>query len=281
MANRLFTFLLFLSPFLCSGNEGFWLPVHLERLQGIDLQKMGLQLTAEEIYSINSSSLKDAIASFNGNCTAEVISKSGLILTNHHCGYHEIQQAATLNNNVLKHGYWALTSEEEIPGTDSYVSFLVRMEDVTDEVLQKIKDIKNETDREQKIEEITEGIIEKTIEGTHYDAEVKSFFSGNEFYLFIYETYDDVRLVGTPPENIGRFGGETDNWEWPKHAGDFALFRIYTATDGMPSAYASTNIPLKSPYHLLISLEGVRKGASTMVMGYPSQDQKIQYFLRS
>jgi hypothetical protein len=273
-AFRVLLLLLLITPYLSKGNEGFWLPIHLERLRGIDLQKQGLHLTYEEIYSINNSSLKDAIVSFNGSCSGAIISKSGLMLTNHHCGYEEVQQASTLKDNLIEEGFWALSREQEIPSKDSYVSFLVRMEDVTKQVLEKVGDQPNEKDRGDKIQEIIRKIEEGATDGNHYDAEVKSFFYGNEYYLFIYETYKDIRLVGTPPDNIGKFGGETDNWEWPSHTGDFALFRIYTDGNGKPATYATTNKPLMSSYQLPISLAGIEENAATMVMGYPAKTNR-------
>ena len=273
-AIRVLLLLFLFIPYLSKGNEGFWLPIHLERLRGVDLQKEGLHLTPEEIYSINSSSLKDAVVSFNGNCTGAIISKKGLLITNHHCGYSEVQQASTLKQNLLEEGFWASSLEDEVPTRDSYVSFLVRMEDVTEEVLRNIQDQLDAKEREEKIQEITDRIAEKAIQGSHYNAEVKSFFYGNEYYLFIYETFSDIRLVGTPPDNIGRFGGETDNWEWPSHTGDFALFRIYAGPNGEPATYASDNKPLASGYQLPISLRGVQDREVTMVMGYPAKTKR-------
>jgi hypothetical protein len=251
-------------------DEGMWLPLHIERLNYRDMDKMGLQLTADEIYSINHSSLKDAIVNLGGGfCTGEIISDAGLMLTNHHCGYSFIQRHSTVENDILTNGFWAQTKEDELPNEGLYVQFLVRMEDVTKDVLKKVKDKMTDTERNYAIETAIEEIT-KTVKGTsHYDVVVKSFYEGNEFYLFVYETFHDVRLVGTPPESIGKFGGDTDNWMWPRHTGDFSLFRVYAAPDGKPAKYAPENVPLKPKHHLPVSLDGVQENDFAMVLGYP------------
>lgn len=256
-------------------DEGMWLPLHIERLNQVDMKKMGLQLTPDEIYSINQSSLKDAIVSLGGGfCTGEIISKEGLMLTNHHCGYSYIQKHSTLENDILTSGFWAANKEEELPNKGLYAQFLVRIEDVTSKVLKGVKDDFSEEERT--------GIIDKAIadikidaKGTsHYDVVVESFYEGNEFYLFVYETFNDVRLVGAPPESIGKFGGNTDNWMWPRHTGDFSLFRIYSAPDGKPAKYARENIPLKPKHHLPVSLDGVQENDFAMVFGYPGSTNR-------
>ena len=256
-------------------DEGMWLPMFIDRLNYVDMQKMGLHLTAEEIYSVNHSSLKDAIVSLGFFCTAEVVSNEGLLFTNHHCGFESIQAHSSIDHDYLTDGFWALSKKEELPNKDLSASFLVRMEDVTDKVLAKVTDDMDEAKRNSVIEE-AKGKIEKAAnEKGKYEASVKSFFEGNEYYLFVYQTYKDVRLVGAPPSSVGKFGGDTDNWMWPRHTGDFSIFRIYTAPDGSPAEYNEKNIPLKPKYSLPISLKGVNKDDFAMVWGYPGRTDRF------
>ncbi|MDC0189401.1 S46 family peptidase [Flavobacteriales bacterium] len=250
-------------------DEGMWLPLLVDRLNIETMQEMGLQLTAEEIYSANNSSIKDAIVSFSGYCTGEIISKNGLLLTNHHCGYDAIQNLSSVENDYLGNGFWAKSNAEEMPNEGLFVDFLIKMQDVSKEVLDSISHDTPEDVREDLISARIKKIKESSTTDTHYWAEIKSFFGGGEYYLFLYERYNDVRLVGTPPESIGKFGGDTDNWMWPRHTGDFALFRVYTSPDGKPAEYSEDNIPLKPKHHLPISLDGVKEGDFTMIMGYP------------
>jgi hypothetical protein len=250
-------------------DEGMWIPLLVDRLNYVDMQEMGLNLTAEEIYSINNSSLKDAIVIFGGGCTGEIISKDGLLLTNHHCGYGTIQSHSTVEHDYLSDGFWAMSHEEELVNPGLSVRFLVRIEDVSDRVLSELTDDMTEDERSKKVNEIGDKIEEEAKEGTNYTASVRSFFSGNEYYLFVYEIFRDVRLVGAPPSSIGKFGADTDNWMWPRHTGDFSLFRVYTAPDGSPSEYAEENIPLKPKHYLPISAKGVKQGDFSMIMGYP------------
>jgi hypothetical protein len=256
-------------------DEGMWLPLHIERLNHVNLDKMGLQLTPEEIYSINHSSLKDAIVNLGGGfCTGEIISNQGLLLTNHHCGYSYIQSHSTVENDILSNGFWARSFNEEIPNEGLFVQFLVRMEDVTKDVLKKVKKDMSEAERNEVIETAISEITEDAKGESHYDVTVKSFFEGNEYYLFVYETYRDVRLVGTPPESIGKFGGDTDNWMWPRHTGDFSLFRVYSGPDGKPAEYSPENIPLTPKHHLPISLDGVQENDFAMIFGYPGSTNR-------
>jgi len=256
-------------------DEGMWLPLHIERLNHVDLDKMGLQLTPEEIYSINHSSLKDAIVNLGGGfCTGEIISNQGLLLTNHHCGYSYIQSHSTVENDILSNGFWARSFNEEIPNEGLFVQFLVRMEDVTKDVLKKVKKDMSEAERNEVIETAISEITEDAKGESHYDVTVKSFFEGNEYYLFVYETYRDVRLVGTPPESIGKFGGDTDNWMWPRHTGDFSLFRVYSGPDGKPAEYSPENIPFTPKHHLPISLDGVQENDFAMIFGYPGSTNR-------
>lgn len=250
-------------------DEGMWLPLLIEQFNMETMKEMGLQLTAEEIYSINNSSIKDAVVSFNGYCTGEIISDKGLLLTNHHCGYDAIQNLSSVDNDYLGNGFWAKSNKEEIPNEDLFVDFLIKMEDVSQKILDSISYSTPEDVREKLIGERITKMKEEATNDNHYWAEIKPFFGGGEYYLFLYERYNDVRLVGTPPESIGKFGGDTDNWMWPRHTGDFALFRVYTSPDGKPAEYSVDNVPLKPKHHLPISLDGVKEGDFTMVMGYP------------
>ncbi|MFW6020331.1 MAG: S46 family peptidase [Bacteroidales bacterium] len=250
-------------------DEGMWLPFLVERLNYEDMQKMGLQLTPEEIYSVNNSSIKDAIVQFGNGCTGEIISEKGLILTNHHCGHGNIQEHSTTENDYLEDGFWARSLEEELPNEDFSVSFLIRVEDVTDKVLENVNNDMEEKERNNVINEQIKKIKSKATEDNDYKAVLKSFFDGNAYYMFIMEEYPDVRLVGAPPSSIGNFGGDTDNWMWPRHTGDFSLFRVYTAPDGSPAEYSEDNIPMKPKHHLPISIDGVEPGDFSMIMGYP------------
>ena len=254
-------------------NEGMWLPMLLGRSYE-DMKANGLQLTPEEIYSINQPSLKDAIVSFGGFCTGEIISSKGLILTNHHCGFSAIQSHSTTENNYLDDGFWAASYEEEKPNEGLFVRFLVRMEDVSERVNSALNAEMTEAERAAKISEISDEIVEEATDGNDYEANVKSFFHGNEFYLFMYEVFNDVRLVGAPPSSIGKFGGDTDNWMWPRHTGDFSLFRVYTAPDGSPAEYSEDNIPMKPKHHLPVSMDGVKEGDFTMIFGYPGSTDR-------
>jgi hypothetical protein len=256
-------------------DEGMWLPMFIERLNYVDMQKMGLHLTADEIYSVNHSSLKDAIVSLGFFCTAEVVSNEGLIFTNHHCGYESIQAHSTVDHDYLTDGFWAMSKKEELSNADLTASFLVRMEDVTDKVLGSVTDDMDEATRASKIEEASSKLEKVASEKGKYEASVKGFFDGNEYYMFVYQTYKDVRLVGAPPSAVGKYGGDTDNWMWPRHTGDFSIFRIYTAPDGTPAEYSDKNIPLKPKYSLPISLKGVKKDDFAMVWGYPGRTDRF------
>lgn len=272
----------FIILFLCIGlgssafaDEGMWLPLHIDRLNQVDMQKMGLQLTADEIYSINHSSLKDAIVNLGGGfCTGEIISKEGLLLTNHHCGYSTIQKHSTVENDILTNGFWAQTKSDEKPNEGLFVQFLVRIEDVTDKVLKKVSGKISEDERTEIVDNAIAEITAEAKGDTHYDVKVKSFYEGNEFYLFVYESFYDVRLVGAPPESIGKFGGDTDNWMWPRHTGDFSLFRVYSGPDGKPAKYSAENIPLKPKHHLPVSLDGVQENDFAMIFGYPGSTNR-------
>ena len=255
-------------------NEGMWFLMHIDRLNHRDMQKMGLQLTSEEIYSINNQSLKDGIVQFNGGCTASIVSDSGLVLTNHHCGYSAIAELSTQEQNHLKNGFWASSLEAEMKPESLYVRFFVRMDDVSKRMLSQVNDSMSEKEREAALNKEIAKIEKENSEDGKYTVSVRSFYQGNEFYYFVYEDYNDVRLVGTPPESVGKFGGDTDNWEWPRHTGDFSLFRVYADAEGKPADYSTDNVPLKAKYHLPVSIDGVKENDFAMILGYPGRTNR-------
>ena len=263
------SFFIFHFSFSLYAEEGMWIPSLLKKLNESDMQTMGMKLCAEDIYSINQSSLKDAIVSLNnGGCTAEVISEKGLILTNHHCGFSEIQALSSIERDYLKNGFWAMSNLEELPAAGMKASFIIMMEDVTSQVM---KDISGPLTDEARatMKKNAQEIIEKVTEGTHYEAVIKPFNYGNSFFLIVQETFTDVRLVFAPPSSIGKFGGDTDNWMWPRHTGDFSMFRIYAGKDNKPAKYSESNIPYKPARSLSIYTEGVKQNDFTMVFGFP------------
>jgi len=256
-------------------DEGMWLPSLINKLNIDEMQEMGLDLSSEDIYNINNASLKDAVVALDrGSCTAELISDNGLILTNHHCGYDEIQNHSTVENNYLKDGFWAMSHEEELPNPGKSVSFLVRIEDVTREVLADVTEDMTEKERNKKIYTISNELEKEAKGDTHYETYVRSFFNSNQYFLFVTETFRDVRLVGAPPQALGKFGGDTDNWMWPRHTSDFSLFRVYSGPDGKPASFSEENIPYKPKHYLPISLKGVEEKDFTMVMGYPGSTDR-------
>lgn len=263
-----------LVPASVRADEGMWFLMFIERLNHRDMQKMGLQLTAEEIYSINNHSLKDAIVQFNGGCTAEMISKDGLVLTNHHCGYDAIAELSSPEANYLKNGFWAANRKAELKPKSLFVRFFVRMDDVSKRILSKVNDKMTEAEREAAINREIALIEKENNEGGKYTVSVRSFFQGNEYYYFVYQDYKDVRLVGTPPENIGKFGGDTDNWEWPRHTGDFSMFRVYADANGNPAEFSPNNVPLQPKHHLPVNLGGVKENDFAMILGYPGRTNR-------
>lgn len=267
-------FMLCLTAFPMRADEGMWFLMFIERLNHRDMQKMGLQLTAEEIYSINNHSLKDAIVQFNGGCTAEIISKDGLILTNHHCGYDAIAELSTTQDNHLKNGYWAADKSKELKPKSLFVRFFVRMDDVSKRILSKLNPSMTEAEREAAVNKEIAAIEKENNEGGKYVVSVRSFFQGNEYYYFVYQDFKDVRLVGTPPESIGKFGGDTDNWEWPRHTGDFSMFRVYADKNGNPADYSKDNVPLKPKHYLPVSMKGVKENDFAMILGYPGRTNR-------
>lgn len=256
-------------------DEGMWL-LSLLKKNAAEMQEMGLKLSPEDIYDINNSSLKDAIVGlgsegrpFRHFCTGEIISDQGLFLTNHHCGFNSIQSHSTTEHDYLSNGFWAYDKKEELTNPGITASILVSMKDVSKKVLANVKDNMTEEERYKAIEEAAVKLEEEAVEGTHYKANIKSMFEGNQYFLFVYEIFKDVRLVGAPPQSMGKFGGDTDNWMWPRHTADFSMFRIYTAPDGKPAAYSAENIPLKPKHHLPISIKGVQEKDFAMIMGFP------------
>ena len=255
-------------------DEGMWMVNLLNKLNYGELSEMGIRLSPEDIYSVNRSSLKDAIVVFGGGCTGEMISDKGLLLTNMHCGYNQIQSHSTMEHDYLKNGFWAKSMDQELPNPGLSVKFLIRIENVTDEINSKLDDQMSESRRSAIINQISRQLESQAMKGTHYDASVQPFYQGNQFYLFVYETFNDIRLVASPPKTIGDFGSLTDNWMWPRHKADFSIFRVYMSPDGKPAKYSRENIPYEPKHHLPISLKGVEEGDFAMIMGYPGSTDR-------
>ncbi len=253
-------------------DEGMWIPMLLQRNEAA-MQKAGMHITAQDIYDINHASLKDAILLFGGGCTGEFVSDEGLVLTNHHCGYSYIVKHSSVEHDYLTHGFWAMSRDQEIPCPGLSVTRLVRMEDVTAQVLEGVTDETTEADREKIVAKNIAAITAKAVEGTHYKAIIKPFYYGNQYFMYVNEVFTDVRLVGAPPSNIGKFGGDTDNWMWPRHTGDFSMFRVY-ANDGKPADFSKENTPYRPLKHLEISLKGIDEGDFTFVFGYPGTTRR-------
>ena len=253
-------------------DEGMWIPMLLQRNEAA-MQRAGMHITARDIYDINNASLKDAILLFGGGCTGEFVSDEGLVLTNHHCGYSYIVRHSSVEHDYLTNGFWAMTRDQELPCPGLSVTRLVRMEDVTAQVLAGVSDETSESDRDKIIEKNIKEVCAKATEGTHYKAVIKPFYYGNQYFMYINEVFTDVRLVGAPPSNIGKFGGDTDNWMWPRHTGDFSMFRVY-AKDGKPANFSEDNTPYRPLKHLQISLKGVEEGDFTFVFGYPGTTRR-------
>ena len=250
--------------------EGMWIPMLLQYNEK-EMQEMGMKITAEDIYSINHSSLKDAIVLFGGGCTGEIVSDYGLLLTNHHCGYDYIQKHSSVEHDYLTNGFWAMNRSQELPCPGLSVIFLREMRDVTEKVLFNINVDMPEDERQAKIDENIKKLVAQFEKETQYKVSIKPFFLGNEYYVLFNEVYTDVRLVGCPPSNIGKFGGDTDNWVWPRHTGDFSVFRVYADKDGHPADYSADNVPYKPAKHLDISLKGAEEGDFAFVFGYPAR----------
>tara|TARA_B100000780_G_C21112245_1_gene449584 strand:+ start:371 stop:2527 length:2157 start_codon:yes stop_codon:yes gene_type:complete len=259
---------------LVFAKEGMWLPFLLQQLNEGEMQSMGMKLSADDIYSVNHSSLKDAVLIFGGGCTGEVISDQGLVLTNHHCGYGQIQSHSSLDHDYLTNGFWAMSQNEELPNPGLKVTFVIRMEDVTKQVTEGIPSDIGEKERAEYIANKSKLITEEAVAETHYDAEVRPFYHGNQFILIVTETYKDIRMVGAPPSSIGKFGFDTDNWVWPRHTGDFSMFRIYAGKDNKPADYSPENVPFTPRHHFPVSLKGYQEDDFTMVFGFPGRTEE-------
>jgi len=253
---------------------GMWIPSLLKGMNESEMKKLGMKISAEDIYSVNHSSLKDAVPQFDGGCTAEVISDKGLILTNHHCGFDAIQTHSSVEHDYLTNGFWAYKMEDELPNKDMVVTFVVRIEDVTEKVLDGVSNLQNESDKQKKIQENISFLNKSLPKESWQENSIRTFFDGNQYILFVTETYKDIRLVGAPPSSIGKFGSDTDNWVWPRHTGDFSLFRIYADKNNRPAEYSVDNVPYKPKYFFPISIKGIKENDFTMVMGYPGRTQE-------
>jgi len=266
--------LLFIVVQVQAQQGGMWIPSLLKGMNESEMKNLGMKISAEDIYSVNQSSLKDAVPHFDGGCTAEVISDKGLILTNHHCGYDNIQSHSTVEHDYLTNGFWAYKMEDELPNKDLFVTFIVRIEDVTAKVLEGTSSITSESDKQKKIQENISSLSKTLPKESWQENSIRTFFDGNQYILFVTETFRDVRLVGAPPSSIGKFGSDTDNWVWPRHTGDFSLFRIYADKNNKPAAYSKDNVPYKPKHFFPISLKGLKENDFTMVMGYPGRTQE-------
>ncbi len=272
MKNRILLVLFLLSTtFSLRGGEGMWLPQLLKALNEGEMQTMGMKLTAEQIYSVNQGSLKDAIVHFGGFCTSEVISDQGLLLTNHHCGYGQIQSHTSLEKNYIKNGFWAKNLQEELANPGLFARFIVRIDDVTEAMLAGVSDKMGTKERQSQIDKNMAALKVNTKLGAFEELMIRPFYHGNQYFSFTTVTYNDVRLVGAPPEMIGKFGADTDNWEWPRHTGDFALFRIYAGPNNEPAEYNENNKPYNPKHFLPISLDGVEEGDFTLIFGFPGR----------
>ena len=253
---------------------GMWIPSLLKGMNETEMKNLGMKISAEDIYSVNKSSLKDAVPQFDGGCTAEVISDKGLILTNHHCGFEAIQTHSTVEHDYLTNGFWAYKMADELPNKDMIVTFVVRIEDITSKVLDGTALLTIEQERQKKIQQNISDLSKSLPKESWQENLIKTFYDGNQYLLFVTETYKDIRLVGAPPSSIGKFGSDTDNWVWPRHTGDFSLFRIYAGKNNRPADYSADNVPYKPKYFFPISIKGIKENDFTMVMGYPGRTQE-------
>src|SRR5215204_739471 len=273
--NKLKAILFFLIFSLISAfslaNEGMWLPLLLEKLNEKEMKSLGMKISAKDIYSINSGSLKDAIVSFGGFCTGEIISSKGLVLSNHHCGFDAVQNHTILERNYIRDGFWANSNSEELPNPGLFVTFIIRIEDVTKQILSGVIPAMSESERQSQVDKNIDALRNTVKKESYQKILIRGFFENNQYFLFVTETYNDVRLVGAPPAAIGNFGKDTDNWMWPRHTGDFSMFRIYAGKDNKPADYSPDNIPYVPKRSLTISLNGVKQGDFTMVFGFPGR----------
>ena len=273
---KIFVLLVFTaSMFKAKADEGMWLPMLLGKQVYADMVKKGLKLTKEQLYSINKSSIKDAIIIFGGGCTGEIVSNQGLIFTNHHCGYDAIAKASSVEHNYLRDGFYAFNKDQEIE-SELTVQFLEKITDVTKEMEDGLKGL-SWAERTKKMNDVMKSITDKVADKENgISARIYSMFKGNQYIMYVYKTYRDIRLVGAPPESVGKFGGDTDNWEWPRHTGDFSIFRVYTSKDGKPAEYSKDNVPLKPKYFLPVSIKGVKDGDFAMIYGYPGGTNRYE-----
>lgn len=271
--------LLFVSLLPMKADEGMWLLPLLEKMNGKQMANMGFELTPQDIYNINNSSVKDAIVMFGGFCTGEIVSRNGLIFTNHHCGYGAIQKLSSVEHDYLKDGYWAMNNSEELPAEGLYVSFLESFNDITDEynaILDKMATIKNQKKADKYYQKAIKKFEDRYIKGDkHLNYDILPFYGGNKYYFIVYKTFKDIRFVGAPPSSIGKFGADTDNWMWPRHTGDFSVFRVYADKDNNPAEYSKDNVPYTPKRFLKISLKGIEPGDPTMIMGYPGTTNRF------
>lgn len=274
MKKLLLLFAAAVSMQVAKADEGMWIPMLIGKNYD-EMQRLGLRLSKDDIYAINHSSLKDAILQFGGGCTAEMISGQGLLLTNHHCGYDAIANLSTVERNLLDNGFWAKSMDEELPANGVTALFLQRMEDVTEEVQKAIGNAKG-NEFNEKLEKVAKEIEKRSNKDGKLVANVRSYFNGNQFFLLIYKRYTDVRLVGTPPKSLGKYGGDIDNWMWPRHTADFSMFRVYAGKDNEPKAYSADNVPYRPKKHLPVSVAGVKEGDYAMIMGYPGRTNRYE-----
>lgn len=266
---RLLVLLLVLPAYAQQG--GMWIPSLLKGMNEKEMKSLGMKMTAADIYDVNNSSLKDAVPQFNGGCTSEVISSKGLLLTNHHCGFGEIQSHSTVDHDYLTDGFWAMTQEQELPNPDLEVTFIVRIEDVTNQVLEGVSTLTNEKDKQKKIQENITRLTNTLPKESWQGNSIRTFYEGNQYMRFVTESFTDVRLVGAPPSSIGKFGSDTDNWVWPRHTGDFSLFRIYAGKDNRPAKYSKDNVPYTPKHYFPVSIGGIKQDDFTLVFGYPGR----------
>lgn len=269
--NRIIFSLLFLLNFTARADEGMWLPQLLSQLNESNMKSLGMKISAADIYSVNKGSLKDAVVSFGGFCTGEVISNQGLVLTNHHCGFRAIQDHSSVENNYIQDGFWAMEKSHELPNPGLFVTFIVRIDDVTAQILNGTNAKMSERERQSIVDKNSAALQKSVKKEVSQDVMIRSFFEGNQYYAFVTETFRDIRLVGAPPNSIGNFGKDSDNWMWPRHTGDFAMFRIYAGKDNKPAEFSPSNVPYKPKKALNISLSGIQQDDFTMVFGFPGK----------
>ena len=272
---KFFKLLLVLVVFQVQAQQGgMWIPSLLKGTNEKEMKALGMKINADDIYSVNNSSLKDAVPHFDGGCTAEMISPKGLLLTNHHCGYDNIQSHSTVENDYLTNGFWAYKMEDELPNKDLTVTFIIKIEDVTTKIFEGVLNLSSESDKQKKIQQNITTVSKSFQKEDWQDVMIRAFYDGNQYLLFVTETFKDVRLVGAPPSSIGKFGSDTDNWVWPRHTGDFSLFRIYADKNNRPAEYSKDNVPYTPKHFFPVSAKGIKEDDFTMVMGYPGRTQE-------